>query len=150
MNMRLPIVVLGLAILVGGTLVWQQRQRPASDAASLPEISEDLPIPPVPPRIAEGADYENCMAMLGSDPAGANNFADAWQATGGGEGAIHCLAMSDIALGDVETGAAMLEKLANDSHASDAARATVYGQADQAWSVAGDPDRAYGAATLAL
>ena len=80
MNTRLPILVLGLAIIVGGALVWQQRPRPAAEAAILPETSEDLPIPPVPPRIAEGADYESCLAMLGSDPAGANTFADAWLA----------------------------------------------------------------------
>ena len=44
----------------------------------------------------------------------------------------------------------MLEKLAANSHAPAVARATVYGQADQAWLMAGDPGRALGAATLAL
>jgi tetratricopeptide (TPR) repeat protein len=44
----------------------------------------------------------------------------------------------------------MLEKLAANSAAPAVARATVYGQADQAWLLAGDAERAYGAATLAL
>ncbi|WP_216850844.1 tetratricopeptide repeat protein [Acidisphaera sp. L21] len=88
--------------------------------------------------------------MLASDPEGANNFADAWQATGGGEGADHCLALAHLQLGDVQSGAEMLEKLAGSSKAPAAARATVYGQADQAWLMAGDPARALAAATLAL
>jgi tetratricopeptide (TPR) repeat protein len=146
MNTRSMIAVLGLlvAVGVGGALVWMWQREP------LPAAHENLPIPPVPPRIAEGEDYENCMAMLGSDPAGANTFADAWEATGGGEGATHCHALAQIALGDVETGAEMLEKLASGSHAPAAARATVYGQADQAWELAGQADRAVAAATLAL
>ena len=88
--------------------------------------------------------------MLGSDPEGANTFADAWQATGGGEGADHCLALAKLQLGDVETGAEMLEKLAASSKAPAAARATVYGQADQAWLMTGDADHALADATLAL
>ncbi len=112
--------------------------------------SADLPLPPVPPRVAEGHDYEQCMAMLTSDPEGANNFADAWVATGGGEGATHCLALAKVALGEVAAGAEMLERLAATSKAPDVARAVVYGQADQAWLIAGDPTRALGAATLAL
>ena len=111
---------------------------------------ELLPIPPVPPRIAEGADYERCMNMLASDPEGANTFADAWQATGGGEGADHCLAMAQVQLGDVQDGAELLEKLAGRSKAPALARATVYGQAVQAWLIADEPGRALGAATLAL
>ncbi len=145
----LLIAAVWLLIVAAAALAWELRplDLPASEVA---DTGEDLPIPPVPPRIAEGADYEKCMAMLGDDPEGANNFADAWQATGGGEGADHCLALAKLQLGDVETGAGMLEKLAANSHAPAVARATVYGQADQAWLMAGDPGRALGAATLAL
>ncbi|MEJ1979194.1 MAG: hypothetical protein WDN49_26835 [Acetobacteraceae bacterium] len=88
--------------------------------------------------------------MLNSDPTGADAFADAWEATGGGEGAQHCHALAKIALGDVDTGAEMLEKLGATSHAPAVARASIYGQADQAWLMAGKPDRALAAATLAL
>ena len=138
-----------LLLLVAGGVRWalQGSEPMAVDEA---DSGEMLPIPPVPPRIAEGADYERCMAMLGSDPEGANTFADAWQATGGGEGADHCLALAQIQLGDVQTGAELLEKLGAHSTAPAVARATVYGQADQAWLMAGDPGRAFAAATLAL
>jgi tetratricopeptide (TPR) repeat protein len=145
----LLVVAVGLLILVAAGAVWELRpsELPPQEAEDSGEI---LPIPPVPPRIAEGPDYEKCLGMLGSDPEGANTFADAWQATGGGEGADHCLALAKLQLGDVETGAEMLEKLAASSKAPAAARATVYGQADQAWLMTGDADHALADATLAL
>ena len=137
-----------LALVAGGTAWELHGSEPlATDDADSGEI---LPIPPVPPRIAEGADYERCLGMLASDPEGANNFADAWQATGGGEAADHCLALAQVQLGDVQSGAEMLEKLAGSSKAPALARASVYGQADQAWLMAGEPARALAAATLAL
>ena len=141
------ILAAGLLASVAAGAVWQLRgSEPTATEADL----ADLPLPPVPPRVAEGADYEQCMAMLTSDPEGANNFADAWVATGGGEGATHCLAMAKVALGDVAAGADMLEQLAGSSKAPDVARAAVYGQAEQAWLMAGDASRALGAATLAV
>jgi tetratricopeptide (TPR) repeat protein len=109
-----------------------------------------LPVPPVPPRIAEGEDYEKCLAMLANDPAGANIFADAWFATGGGDGAVHCQALAQIALGNPEAGAAMLQKLAASSGAPALARAMIFGQSEEAWMMASEPDRAYDAATQAL
>lgn len=109
-----------------------------------------LPTPPIPPRIAEGEDYDRCLRMLSTDPVGANVFADAWEATGGGEGAMHCRALAEITLGKPDKGAELMEKLANASHAQAVARASIYGQAGQAWLMAGEPGRAFGAATLAL
>jgi tetratricopeptide (TPR) repeat protein len=109
-----------------------------------------MPVPPVPPRIAQGQDYERCLAMLSNDAAGANAFADAWEATGGGEGAMHCQALAQIALGHTETGADMLEKLAGASTAPPLARASLYSQAVQSWLMSGDPARAYGDATMAI
>ena len=102
------------------------------------------------PRIAQGEDYDRCLGMLSTDPQGASAFADAWEATGGGDGATHCRALAEITLGAPEKGADMLEKLANASQGQTAARASLYGQADQAWLMAGEPARAFGAATLAL
>lgn len=109
-----------------------------------------LPTPPIPPRIAEGEDYDRCLGMLSTDPTGANVFADAWEATGGGEGATHCRALAEITLGASDKGAELMEKLANNSHGQLVARASIYGQAGQAWLMAGEPGRAFGAATLAL
>ena len=135
-----------LAIAVAATW-WQTRDAgPDADAAS----EESLPLPPVPPRIAEGADYERCLGMLNADPTGARDFADAWVATGGGEGATHCLALADVALGEPDTGAELMDKLAGASKAPGAARASVYGQAGQAWLIAGEPERALASTTLAL
>jgi tetratricopeptide (TPR) repeat protein len=118
---------------------------PADGKADTP-----LPVPPVPPRIAEGHDYDSCLAMLYDDPQGASTFADTWASSGGGDGATHCQALAQIELGNVETGAAMLERLAESAKAPDLARASVYGQAVQAWLMASKPDRAFDAATLAL
>ena len=148
MKLRLPMILAaGLLALGAAGAVWQLHSSEITDAEP---GSADLPLPPVPPRVAEGPDYEQCMAMLTSDPAGANNFADAWVATGGGEGATHCLALAKVALGDVAAGADMLDHLAGASKAPDVARAAVYGQAEHAWLMAGDATRALGAATLAL
>ncbi len=113
-------------------------------------VSADLPVPPMPPRVAQGTEYERCLSMVPSDPQGANALADAWEATGGGDGASHCRAASQIALGNTETGAELLEKLAKSSKAPALARAFIYGQATQAWLMAGDPARAFGTATMAL
>ena len=109
-----------------------------------------LPIPPIPPRIAEGEDYDRCLSMLNDDPEGAAAFAEAWEQTGGGDPATHCRALAEVALGEAETGAEMMDKLAGHSTEPPAARASVYAQAGQAWLIAGMADRAYAAATMAL
>ncbi|HTW27068.1 MAG TPA: tetratricopeptide repeat protein [Acetobacteraceae bacterium] len=139
-------VLLLLAAGAGG-MWWRARHRPAPQSST---EAAPLPVPPLPPRIAQGPEYEHCLDMLGSDPAGANDLAESWEATGGGDGAKHCRALAQIALGDPATGAAMLEALGGSSTAAGAARAAIYGQATQAWIMAGDANRAYGSATLAL
>ncbi len=162
MNTRIAIIG-GVALLAlaaaGAGWMASRSPAPASTApvvspnapdVTLPYEDGPLPIPPVPPRIAEGSDYEKCLGMLTNDPAGAESFAEAWEATGGGDGATHCLALATISLGNPEKGADMLEKLAASSKGTDVSRATVYGQADQAWLIAGDAEHAFGAATLAL
>ena len=111
---------------------------------------DDLPIPPVPPRVAEGDDYERCLQMVNDDPDGADSFADVWEATGGGEAAAHCHGLAQVALGNAEDGANMLEKLAASSKAPPLARAAVWGQAAQSWMLADDANRAYAADTQAL
>lgn len=119
-------------------------------AAPKPAPGPGMPLPPMPPRIASGADYERCLAMVASDPTGANAFAEAWEATGGGDGARHCHAAAQISLGKMAAGAEMLEKLARSSAAPALVRAFIYGQATQAWLLAGDAQRAYASATLAV
>ncbi len=146
------IVVVLLA--AGAGAWWARRATPdaprADQGSAATADTAPLPVPPVPPRIAQGADYEKCLAMLPNDPSGARDMAETWQAHDGGDAAAHCLALSKIELGDPQGGAQMLETLASDSHAPDPARAEVFDQADEAWLIAGDPARAYAAATLAL
>ncbi len=146
-----------LIALVSATGDMWLKQGLAQPAKAIPEIAgntassgQALPVPPTLPRIAEGEDYDRCLGLLNADPAGANAFADAWEATGGGDGATHCRALAEITLGEPEKGAELMDKLASASHGSAAARASVYGQAGQAWLMAGEPGRAFGSATLAL
>jgi tetratricopeptide (TPR) repeat protein len=146
------LAIVGLVLLalpyLDRALAADPEPAPASDSTAAPDPS--LPVPPVPPRIAEGPDYEKCLGMLSDDPTGAYVFADAWIATGGGDGAVHCEALADIELGNPERGAAMLQKLAADSTAAALARASIFGQAEEAWMMASQPDRAYDSATQAL
>ena len=142
-------LLVGLALSAGVGAWWWQTRDAGAEAADA-DTEEVLPVPPIPPRIAEGEDYEHCLAMLASDPSGAHDFADAWVATGGGDGAAHCLGLADIALGEADTGAEELDKLAAGSKAPSSARASIYGQAGSAWLIAGEPERALASLTLAL
>jgi len=122
------------------------RGQAAAPLATPDDDDSALPIPPVPPRIAEGADYEKCLELLDTDPRGA----DAMAATLSGDAGKHCHALALVALGSPEEGAASLEQLAASSAAPAAFRAQIYDQADEAWNMANNPPRAYQAATLAL
>jgi hypothetical protein len=104
-----------------------------SAPSAVPEEAQaDLPVPPFPPRIAEGTAYETCLNTLADDPTGAVALADTWQADGGGDGALHCRGLALIALGQPASGAALLEQVARQSQAPALARASVLGQAVQA------------------
>ena len=135
-----------LAVGAGGAWWWQSGAEPQAEAAT----DEILPVPPVPPRIAEGEDYDKCLDMLNTDPAGARDFADSWAQQGGGEPAEHCRSLAEVSLGEPEHGAQMLDALAARSQAAPAARAALYGQAGQAWMMAGKPENAFASASKAL
>ena len=124
----------------------------AAQSTPEPDAPPDssLPIPPVPPRIAEGAQYETCLDMLATDPSGADAMAATIAAPAGAEAATHCHALAQIELGNTEAGAALLDGLAEKSTAPAASRAVVFGQASQAWTMAGQADQAYASATQAL
>ena len=115
-----------------------------------PDSGEPLPIPPIPPRIAEGVGYGHCLDMLATDPSGADALAATLTATDGPEAAQHCHALAQVELGNPAAGADLLDHLAATSTASAVSRAVIYGQADQAWTMAGNAQRAYASATLAL
>jgi len=113
-----------------------------------PEAPAELPVPPVPPRIAEGATYENCLDTLAGDPVSAVAIAETWEARGGG--AVHCRGLALVAAGQPAVGAALLEHLAERGSAPPMARASVLSQAVQARLMATDPDKAAADASLAL
>ena len=137
-----------LLLLAAGGLGWRLLDH-ASPALSPPPEPDASAAPlPVPPRLTEGPRYEQCLAMLPDDPRGAASFAAGW--TDGGDGAAHCQAMAEVALGNMETGAAHLQGLAAASHAPPAARAAVFGQAAQAWLMAGNAAQAFSAGSAAL
>jgi tetratricopeptide (TPR) repeat protein len=141
-------VVLAAALAAGG---WHVLSDPPIEG--VPVQDGPLPLPPVPPRITTGLEYDRCLGMLADDPEGAAALADTWTRRGGSEGAAHCLALSRIALGDPATAAADLERLGS-GPASGAlppvTRTALLTQATQAWLMAGNPARAQAAATLAL
>jgi tetratricopeptide (TPR) repeat protein len=117
-------------VLVGGIagITWWL----TAPGAPADEALADLPVPPYPPRIAEGSAYETCLDTLADDPAGAVALAETWQAGGGGDGALHCRGLALIALGNPASGAELLERVAQQSSAPALARASVFGQAAQA------------------
>jgi len=122
----------------------------AAQTAPATETEEELPLPPELPRLASGPDYETCLALTQSDPDAARSFAENWERSGGGEGARHCLALALLADGEAASAAERLESLARNSQANLAARVAVFSQAVEAWNVAGQPGRAYAAATMGL
>jgi tetratricopeptide (TPR) repeat protein len=115
-----------------------------------PDSGEPLPIPPIPPRIAEGAGYGHCLDMLATDPSGADALSATLAATDGAEAAQHCHALAQVELGNPAAGAGLLDRLAATSNAPAVSRAVIYGQADQAWTMAGNGERAYASANQAL
>lgn len=132
-----------LATVAGTALVLLPG--PEAEAAG-----ERLPLPPDVPRLALGPQYEECLGLLRRDADRAQAFAEAWEGQGGGEGAKHCGALALLALGEAERAAERLEQLARTSRATTAARAAVYAQAVQAWMMANQSGRAFGAATMGL
>jgi tetratricopeptide (TPR) repeat protein len=135
--------------LAGGVAAgaWWWRSVPAEQPD---EVAQDLPVPPFPPRITEGKDYEACLAALADDPSGAISMAESLLASGGGDGAAHCQGLALIVTGRPEAGAAALETLAAGSSAAPMARAMVLGQAGQARLMAGQARAAVADASAAL
>ena len=123
---------------------------PPAAGTSSADADDTLPIPPVPPRISESTDYDRCLDMLPDDPSGADALAATLAASGATEPAQHCHALAQVELGNSAVGAALLDKLASTSNGPAASRAVLFGQADRAWTMAGDTAQAYTSATRAL
>lgn len=130
------------AVLVAGWMAFAPR--------AVQRAQDALPVPPQPPRFAEGPEADRCFALLRTDPDAALAVAAAWERTGGGKGAQHCAALAVLATGDVVRAAEQLEQLATRSQDTPSARAAVFAQAAQAWLMAGETQRAFATTTLAL
>lgn len=121
-----------------------QPPRPAQPEISRAEVSRaDV-------ERAESDAYGRCMALAMTTPEAAVAEATRWRQRGGGDAALHCEATARLGAGDGPGAAAQLEQLGRDGFAPREARAALLAQAGQIWLEAGDLDRAYGAATLAL
>jgi regulator of sirC expression with transglutaminase-like and TPR domain len=125
-------------------------QAVADDTPAQPPAGGELPVPPFPPRIAEGDQYDRCMSMIADDPEGAEAIATAMKAANAGDGATHCQAMAKIAAGDADAGAEMLEGLAHAQGMDDRTKVLLLGQAAEARSIADQPERALRDATEGL
>ena len=104
-----------------------------------------LAVPPLPAAAAAGAvaDYSQCVALVQTNPAQAEESARAWQNEGGGAGAIHCSALALTALGRYAEAARALDALARDKAiANNLDRAALFDQAGNAWLLAGMADNA--------
>lgn len=151
MNPRV-LAVLGAIVLIaaaaGGT-AWWWPVRPMEMPDATPG-AEEMPVPPFPPRIAEGDQYDKCMTMLADDPEGAEAIAESWADAGGGDAAQHCQALSEIAAGDPESGADLLEEIAHSGRVSGLTRAVLLSQAAEARLMAEQWEQAQKDATEAL
>jgi len=108
--------------------------------------------------------YGRCMAMADRVPDKAINLALEWQANGGGVPARHCEAYALVHLGEPAEGAARMMQIAKDMRvgrdmpvrmgkrvvANAGLLADMYGQAANAWLLAGEIVRASDAVDLAL
>ncbi len=95
--------------------------------------------------------YAACMQLARKDAGQAQNAAADWHAKGGGVPAMHCLSMALLSLGYYQQAAENMEALAAGDHKLSAAlRGDLYGQAGNAWTIAGKPGRALRAQSAAL
>ena len=95
--------------------------------------------------------YTACMQLARKDAGQAQTAAAEWHAKGGGAAAMHCLSVALLSLGYYQQAAENMEALARGKHKLSAAlRSDLYGQAGNAWSIAGKPARALRAQSAAL
>jgi Flp pilus assembly protein TadD len=113
-----------------------------------------LPAPSAQPsqtEIDQARQYADCMNLAQSDPGKALKAARIWERKAGGAPAGHCAAVALVGLGQYKEAGDAMEKLAADElkDRKDLA-ASLYGQAAQAWVLAGDNGRAVKDETAAI
>ncbi|NKB18974.1 MAG: tetratricopeptide repeat protein [Alphaproteobacteria bacterium] len=103
------------------------------------------------PKSTAAREYAACMALARSKPKAAHESALAWRKKGGGDAAIHCIAVSLLGLGQYSQAARMLEELADQPNPKRPdLRAGLYGQSANAWNIAGRPQTAAKLLTKAI
>jgi tetratricopeptide (TPR) repeat protein len=138
------------ALLSVALLCLRFGMAPAADPAAAPP-SRQAETPAPHSAEADAAAYDRCMTLAREDPAAAKKFAEGWHEEGSKHPAQHCAAVALFGLKQYAEAAGRLEALAQDMLQSPVAlRADVLEQAAQAWLLAGNPARAYGADSLAL
>ncbi len=104
-----------------------------------------------PAKPAEPHSYVDCVALTEREPAKALAYARDWKAADGGQAALHCEALALSALGELDEAAARFQELADGmADAPVETRAEIYGQAGNAWEVAGNLGKARAAYDAAL
>jgi len=103
------------------------------------------------PKSQQAREYAACMALARSTPKVAHDSALAWRQKGGGEAAIHCIAVSLLGMSQYSQAARMLEELADQPKPGrPKLQAGLYGQAANAWTIAGRPQTAAKLLTKAI
>ena len=100
---------------------------------------------------ADKEEYNACLALLEQKPAEAFEKASRWRAGGGGLPAQHCEALALIEVGRFADGATRLMQAAQDAAViRPAMAAELFGQAGNAWFLAGEPATAIAAFDAAI
>jgi tetratricopeptide (TPR) repeat protein len=108
---------------------------------------------PDPGSFEQSKQYAACMVLARDHPQDAYDSAGTWLTEGGGAPAQHCRAVALIGLDRFTEAADLLTQIANDLAKTDARKpilAGLYGQAAQAWLMAGDGEQALVADNAAL
>jgi len=169
--MRLFYLAGGLAVAAAAAAgVWLMLAVP-EEAPAQPVQALTIPPPENPPQTAptppialpaappaedtaevriDDPRHQACLALAGTDPAAAMREAEALRRRGAEDAGEHCAAAAHLAAGSPGEAARRLERLGSGGEAPSQLRAAWLAQAGQAWMMAGDSQRAYGAATLAL
>lgn len=114
-----------------------------------PAIAQDLgPFATTPDNARR---YNECMALAHREPLRALPVAEKWKSDGGGLGARHCVATAMYEAGRPAQAAVQFEAIAHDlGQDRPDLRGDLMAQAGQAWSDAGDPEKAAEAQSHAL
>jgi len=92
--------------------------------AKTPQLNS---VQPNSPEMNSTRAYQQCLARVDKDPAAAKEFALNWTLTGGDSAATHCVAMADLALGNLRYSAGRILQLADEERQRDTiAAASLY------------------------